>query len=101
MRVIYHPDCLLHDPPYEILSGRLVPYFESPARVECILQELRLHPTTYQISSVLEFEDGLDIEHHILAVHDRKYLEYLRTAYEEWVNDGGDKVLSFIFFYLS
>ena len=89
MKVVYHPDCLLHDPPYEILSGRLVPYFESPARVERILKELRQHDG-YDISDTLE---TLDTEQHILAVHSQDYLDYLKTAYDEWILDGGDKVL--------
>lgn len=89
MRVVYHPDCLLHDPPFEILSGKLVPYFESPARIECILRELRQHPK-YDISDSLE---DLDAERHILAVHNQLYLDYIKTAYDEWVLDGGDKVL--------
>ena len=89
MRVYWDAACLSHDPPHEILSGRLVPYFESPDRVRKIKQSLEDNGT-FQI---LQAEDDWpQIREHILAVHSLDYLEYMESIYDEWVIIGGDKV---------
>ncbi|RDX50512.1 Arginase/deacetylase [Lentinus brumalis] len=92
MRVYWDPTCLSHDPPHEILSGRLVPYLESPDRVRRIKQSLE-EDDTFQIISA--DDDWPDINVHILAVHSHDYLQYLETIYEEWVAVGGDKTAVF------
>ncbi|MFN8454388.1 MAG: histone deacetylase family protein [Anaerolineae bacterium] len=85
MQVIYSEIHRRHDPPFEILEGgQKVPVFESPARMERILAALArtgwadLRPPD---------EFGLEP---ILAVHAQDYVDYLRTAYEEWQKQGGE-----------
>ncbi len=89
MIVYWDATCLSHDPPHEILSGRLVPYLESPDRVRKIKQSLE-EDDAFQILPA--DDDWPDISVHILAVHSHDYLQYLETIYEEWVAVGGDKV---------
>jgi hypothetical protein len=94
MKVFWDPNCLLHDPPYEILSGYKVPYFESPSRLQVIKKELEEHPSLFQVEST-DSSSGpgsIDILGHIEMVHGRGYLSYLRNAYDEWVRDGGSAV---------
>lgn len=92
MKVFWDSNCLLHDPPYEILSGIKVPYFESPARWQVIKKELEEHPSLFQLESTDLSSGGIDIIGHVEMVHGRGYLEYLRNAYDEWVRDGGNVV---------
>ncbi|KAF8531225.1 hypothetical protein JB92DRAFT_3081003 [Gautieria morchelliformis] len=68
MKVVHLDDCLLHNPPHEILSGNKISYLESPTRYLAVREAL---------------SD---------AVHTVDYVNYLRDAYENWVQDGGDKV---------
>jgi acetoin utilization deacetylase AcuC-like enzyme len=89
MKVIHHCDCLLHNPPHEILSGKLVPYAESPERIELIRKAL-VQSGQFDLCDDLDHE--IDVEKCIKDVHDPKYVSYLQTAYVDWVNDGGSKV---------
>ncbi|RPD64780.1 Arginase/deacetylase [Lentinus tigrinus ALCF2SS1-6] len=88
MRVYWDAVCLSHNPPHEILSGKLVPYYESPDRVRKVKQALEENGT-FQILPAED--DWPQIREHILAVHSHDYLEYLETIYDEWVAIGGDK----------
>ena len=90
MKVFWHAESLLHDPPHEILSGRLVPYLESPDRLQKIKTALE-QDDSFEL--VLARDDWHpDVKDHILAVHAKDYVEYLETIYDEWVAIGGDKV---------
>ncbi|KAH9043658.1 Arginase/deacetylase [Lactarius pseudohatsudake] len=89
MKVFWDPICLLHDPPYEFLSGDKVPYFESPARLQVIKKELEEHPSLFQLELTDSSSGSIDIIGHVETVHVRGYLNYLRNAYDEWVRDGG------------
>ncbi|KAH8991936.1 Arginase/deacetylase [Lactarius akahatsu] len=89
MKVFWDPICLLHDPPYEILSGDKVPYFESPARLQVIKKELEEHPSLFQLELTDSSSGSIDIIGNVETVHGRGYLNYLRNAYDEWVRDGG------------
>jgi hypothetical protein len=40
MKVVHLDDCLLHNPPREILSGKEISYFESPTRYLAIRDAL-------------------------------------------------------------
>ncbi|KAH9176854.1 Arginase/deacetylase [Lactarius sanguifluus] len=93
MKVFWDPICLLHDPPYEILSGDKVPYFESPARLQVIKKELEEYPSLFQLELIDSSSGGsIDIIGNVETVHGRGYLNYLRNAYDEWVRDGGSAV---------
>ncbi|KAH9049538.1 Arginase/deacetylase [Lactarius hengduanensis] len=87
MKVFWDPICLLHDPPYEFLSGDKVPYFESPARLQVIKKELEEHPSLFQFELTDSSSGSIDIIGHVETVHGRGYLNYLRNAYDEWVRD--------------
>ena len=53
---------------------------ESPDRVKNIKSHLEKFPDTYPIiTSIKDF--GMDP---ILAIHDRDYVEYLQTIFEQW-----------------
>ncbi|KAH9969117.1 hypothetical protein BC827DRAFT_1258004 [Russula dissimulans] len=94
MKVFWDPDCLLHDPPYEILSGDKQPYFESPARLLLIKNELEANPSLFSLESASSSSQnpGLDIIRYVEMVHGREYLDYLRNAYDNWVRSGGSTV---------
>lgn len=89
MKVFYDLDCLLHDPPHEILSGRLVPYLESPDRVRRIKDAL-----TKSGSFELHLPEQSwphDILHYVRMVHSEDYVNHIKTIYDEWVAEGGDE----------
>ena len=90
MKVFWHAESLLHDPPHEILSGRLVPYLESPDRLQKIKTTLEQDDSFEIVSAQDDWPP--DVKDYILAVHSKEYLEYLETIYDEWVAIGGDKV---------
>jgi acetoin utilization deacetylase AcuC-like enzyme len=81
MYVIYSPHQEKHCPPYELHFGRRVPPSEVPERTQQIVQELRavdMGPIVEPRSYPLEC---------ITAVHDKDYLEYLRTALQTPLTD--------------
>ncbi|KAI0042273.1 Arginase/deacetylase [Auriscalpium vulgare] len=90
MKVVYHTASLIHDPPFEFISGQPVPYFESPARWLTIKRELESAGTF----EFVEADDTIDVLKYVSAVHGADYLAYLVTAYTRWVADGGDKSFS-------
>lgn len=76
MQVVYSDDCLLHNPPHEILSGKQVPYLESPARY-LVIREALLQPALSD-SSTPRFEfvkadsdswSSSEVEKYILSVN--------------------------------
>lgn len=90
MKVFYDLDCLLHDPPHEILSGKLVPYLESPDRVRRIKDAL-----TKSGSFELHLPEQSwphDILHYVRMVHSEDYVNHIKNIYDEWVAEGGDEV---------
>jgi acetoin utilization deacetylase AcuC-like enzyme len=79
MHVYYSNTHRLHNPPFELFDGgQHMPYLENPERVERILSALKDRAW----AEIPEPEDfGLDP---VLAVHDADYVDFLRTAYQEW-----------------
>ncbi|CAG8451135.1 4859_t:CDS:2, partial [Cetraspora pellucida] len=77
-----------HAPKYEILSGKFVEYVENPSRLSIIVDQLRTQNSSQYFEFLCPSDHGLDA---ILAVHDVDYIEYLKSAYEEWCKEGGDK----------
>lgn len=82
MQIFYSDTHKLHNPPFELFDGgQRVPYLENPDRMERILSLL----TELDWIEILAPEDfGLGP---ILAVHDADYLDFLRTAFEEWMQE--------------
>lgn len=92
--VFHTPLSLLHDPPHEILSGQLQPYFESPERYHRILSTLRDSGAFEVVQQGWTRDDVVTEEllTAVRAVHDEDYVDFLRNVYEEWVKEGGSKV---------
>ena len=86
MKVFFDEECLLHDPPYEILSGKLQHYYEVPKRLLQIRQALEEN-AIFQIKNA---DRSIDAKKHVLQVHSEDYVEYLETAFRLWVEGGGD-----------
>ena len=80
MKVYYSDAHRKHEPSFEIFDGGLrVPYLENPDRMDRILNAL--HETDW--GEIVEAKDfGLDP---IYAVHDQGYLEFLASAWTEWL----------------
>lgn len=81
MRIFYSETHRQHAPPFEVFDGGLrVPYLENPDRMDRILNALR----GVDWADVIEPTDfGLDP---ILAVHDQDYLDFLASAWTEWLD---------------
>ncbi len=85
MQVFYSDAHTLHNPPFEMFDGGVrVPYLENPDRVERILSALK---SIDWAEITLPKDFGLNP---ILAVHDADYVDFLRTAYEEWTQEKTD-----------
>ncbi|RIB12449.1 hypothetical protein C2G38_2135015 [Gigaspora rosea] len=88
MKVYYSDICLKHAPKHEILSGTLVDYVESPSRLTTIVNQLQTQSSSKHFEFLSPSDHGLDA---ILAIHDVDYIEYLKSAYKEWCEEGGNK----------
>ncbi|PKN94779.1 MAG: hypothetical protein CVU44_02940 [Chloroflexi bacterium HGW-Chloroflexi-6] len=85
MKVFYSTTHRQHAPPFEIFDGgEKITNFEMPERMERILSALRADDR-YEIAPPADF--GLEP---IRAVHDRSYLDFLRTAFDEWLAEDTD-----------
>jgi hypothetical protein len=89
MKVFWDPDCLLHNPPYEILSGDKIPYIESPARLQLIKKALEECPSLFSFESASSSSQDVAC---CEMVHSCEYLNYLSRAYDNWVRTGGSTV---------
>jgi len=80
MKIFYSEAHRKHDPPFEVFeAGLRVPYLENPDRMDRILTALR--KTDW--AEIIEPSDfGLDP---ILAVHEKAYIEFLASAWTEWL----------------
>ncbi|PJF46948.1 MAG: histone deacetylase family protein [Chloroflexi bacterium] len=82
MQIVFHPTQLEHAPAREFLDGAWVDYLESPRRPRMILDAL----AQTQLGPVITPDDfGLAP---IRAVHADCYLDYLQSAYAQWVAAG-------------
>ncbi|GAA5830144.1 hypothetical protein JCM11251_006895 [Rhodosporidiobolus azoricus] len=84
---------LLHDPPTEILSGRPVPYVESPARYHRILDVLISDERFHEVAEDWKRDDVITpgLLQAVRAVHSEDYVAFLEEIYEEWIAEGGSK----------
>jgi len=80
MKIFYSETHRKHEPPFEVFDGGLrVPYLENPDRMDKILSAL--HGVDWaDVHEPLDF--GLAP---ILAVHDKYYLDFLASAWTEWL----------------
>lgn len=93
MRIIHSPLHRLHEPPYEVFSGRAGPSWEVAARAEAIRAALAADPT---FALELPAEHGLEPA---LAVHDPGLVRFLADAWDAWRATGetGDGFMADIF----
>jgi len=81
MKVFYSEIHRKHYPPFEVFDGGVrVPYLENPDRMDRILNALG-DANWAKLLEPLDF--GLDP---ILAVHDKAYLDFLASAWTEWLD---------------
>jgi len=80
VKVFYSETHRKHEPPFEVFDGGLrVPYLENPERMDKILDALN----TVDWADIQQPTDfGLDP---LLAVHDKEYLDFLASAWTEWL----------------
>ncbi len=82
MKTIYSEDHRLHFAQGEVFGGELVTPFERPSRMEYVLRELK-HRGMTDISP----PGKLDMKA-VARVHDAGYLEFLKTAWKQWIKAG-------------
>ncbi|KAG0322426.1 hypothetical protein BGZ97_006536 [Linnemannia gamsii] len=75
----------LHTPAFEFLSGSETHFFESPDRRDVILKYLESQGDAFEVTERVEDFGAGPIE----RVHKQDFLDYLKTAYEEWIQEGG------------
>jgi len=83
MRVIHSPLHRLHEPPYELFSGRAGPSWEVAARADVIRDALAADPA---FALELPSEHGLEP---VLAIHDPGLVRFLAEAWDAWRDAGG------------
>jgi len=77
MRVIHSPLHARHQGGKELYRGELVPCFESPVRAELILQAVQR--AGFEVGEPRAFPVEA-----LRSVHDRAFVDFLRTAHAEW-----------------
>lgn len=81
MQIVHSPLHLRHDGGMELHRGELVPCYETPARAEYIREALV--DAGHVLVAPREF--GMEA---LSAVHDPAFVEFLRTAYARWQDEG-------------
>ncbi len=79
--VVWHRDCLLHDPEGEVWLGVWEPGTELPERATVLLDALR--SAGAEVIQADAHDDGA-----ILAVHDAALVEHLATVWADWEAGG-------------
>ncbi|MEJ5991570.1 histone deacetylase family protein [Ramlibacter sp. PS3R-8] len=79
MKTFFNDQHPLHHGRHEMFRGKLVPCVEVPSRADFVLQELRARGLG-EVASAPEV-DLAPIE----RVHARRYIDFLSTAWNEWV----------------
>lgn len=89
MKIFYSEEHRKHNPPFEVFDGgKRVPYHENPDRMDRIVGAL-------QEMDWAEFAEPQDFGlGPILAVHDRDYLRFLASCWDEWLASDPDAAAS-------
>ena len=79
MKTVYTKKHILRNSKTELFGGELVKPFERPERMEYILNEIK----TRKLGPILDpVNFNMDI---IYKIHDKKYVDFLNNAWNEWV----------------
>jgi len=82
MKTIYSKKHILRNASTELAGGELIKPYESPERMDFILNEI----SNRKIGPVLDpTNQRMDI---IYKVHDKKYVQFLFNAWKEWIEEG-------------
>ena len=85
MKTIYSSAQELHDVRMEVTTGAARPPYETPARSRAVVDAI----TNSLTGNIIEPE-GFSIAH-ILAVHTQSYIDFLKTAWDMWVEECGSE----------
>lgn len=90
MKIFYSKNHYKHHPDFEIFEGGIkLPVFDSPSRVDSIISALK----NTQWAEIL-MPENLDLKP-ILEVHDVNYVTYMQSAFNEWMQQGGELGLNY------
>lgn len=78
MRTFYSDTHRLHHSQAELNEGQLMPCFEMPSRADMVLERVR-QTKLGQISEPVDFGTSP-----LIRVHDARYIDFLRHAWERW-----------------
>tara|TARA_Y100001970_G_scaffold242889_2_gene307699 strand:+ start:3228 stop:4262 length:1035 start_codon:yes stop_codon:yes gene_type:complete len=82
MKTVYSKKHILRNSLTELSGGEFVKPFEDPKRIQFILNEI----SNRKLGPIFEvINQDLDI---IYKVHDRNYVQFLETAWNEWIEEG-------------
>lgn len=82
MKITYSDEHRQHFAQGEIYGGEFVTPFERPSRIEYVLRELKCRKMNEFVAP-----DRLDMRP-LRKVHDKGFLEFLETAWDQWVKAG-------------
>ena len=85
MLTIYSDDHRLHHARAELIDGKMQPPFEMPRRADMVLEKVK----QAQFGDVI-LPDAFGLEP-LLRVHDQDYIEFLQTAWDQWIVEHGDQ----------
>ena len=94
--VVWSDQCLFHEPGGEVWIGMPIPGDEVPERAVRIREALTA-------AGALVVDAGVHADDAVHAVHDERFVEFLRTAWESWeaagypVDPGQDRVVPYIY----
>jgi len=78
MRIYFTEQQALHAPQYEFFRGQRVPCFENPSRADHVRAALQAHGLALHAPDV----DSAPL---LAQVHAPRYLDFLRTAWDQWL----------------
>ena len=83
MKTVFTEEHRHQDGKLELIDGKLMPPFEMPRRAQIVIDRVR----ETRLGPIVPPEDfGLDP---VRRVHDKGFVEFLRTAWDEWVQAHG------------
>jgi acetoin utilization deacetylase AcuC-like enzyme len=82
MKTFHNPHHALHQGREEMFRGRMVPCHEVPARLDFVLAELQRRSLGELIAPKAA---DAEVDAAIARVHSARYLDFLATAWDEWI----------------